>query len=170
MRFARAVIERHHGEIEYLPGGGQGNIFQIILPVFKPIPKRKKVDRNKLKKAKILIIQPDDIAKELLAHLLAEKGCTIDNTGSTIEGLAAIKRKKINLIVADIECLGANKKAFWKKCRRINPGLITIGLKNGSSINEPGLSDDSGPDHIISKPFNIKDAVNRISEIFMVEY
>ena len=170
MRFAKAVIERHGGEIEYLTGGGQGNIFQIILPSFKEPPKRRKVDRNKLKKAKILIVQPDDIAKELLAHLLSEKGCAVDKTGNTIEGLTVIKKKKINLLVADVEGLGVNNQAFWQKCRRVNPGLITVGLKYDPKKNENELSDETGPKHIILKPFDIKDAVNRISEIFMVEY
>ncbi len=170
MRYARAVIEKHHGEIEYLPGGGQGNIFQIILPVYKEPPKRKKVDLNKLKKARILIIQPEDIAKELFAHLLTEKGCRVDKTGSTIDGLAAIKKKKINLLIADVEGLGVNNRAFWKKCRQINPGLITVGLKNGSHIKDHGRSEETGPDHIISKPFDLKSAVKRVCEIFMVEY
>ena len=170
MRFAKAVIEKHLGEIEYMPGGGQGNIFQIVLPVYNEPPKRKKVDRNKLKKARILIFQPEDIAKELLAHLLAEKGCRVDKTGSIAEGLTAVKKKKINLLIADIEGLGMNGRAFWKKCRQINPRLITVGFKNGSNINDTGKADKAGPDHIISKPFNIKDAVNRISELFMVEY
>jgi PAS domain S-box-containing protein len=170
MRYARAVIEKHNGEIEYLPGGGQGNIFQIVLPAFRKPPKRKKIDRNKLKKARILIIQPGDIAKELFAHLLAEKGCWVEKTGSTIDGLAAIKKRKINLLIADVEGMGMNNTAFWEKCRKINSKLITVGLKNGSNINDHGSSGETGPDHIISKPFDLKDAVNRISEIFMVEY
>ena len=170
MRFVKAVIERHHGKIEYLPGSGQGNIFQITLPVFHEARKRRKIDRNKLKKARILIIQTDDIAKELLTHLLAEKGCRVDNTGSSIEGLASIKKKKINMLIMDTEILSTNIKAFWKKCRKINPALITVGLCNGSSIRENGQPDETGPDLVISKPFDIKDAVNRISELFMVEY
>ncbi|MBN2420418.1 MAG: PAS domain S-box protein [Deltaproteobacteria bacterium] len=170
MRFARAVIEASNGEIEYLASGGQGNIFQITLPAFNEPPKRRKVDRNKLKKARILIIQPDDIAKELLSHLLTEKGCSVDNAGSIAEGFAAIKKKKINLLVADIEGLGVNNRAFWKKCRHINPGLITIGLKNGSGINNNEQPEETGPDHMILKPYNIKQAVTTISEIFMVEY
>lgn len=170
MRFARAVIEKHHGEIEYLPGRGQGNIFQIILPVFTEPPKRKKIDLNKLKKAKILIVQPDDIAKELLAHLLTEKGCRVDKAGDTIEGFAAIKKRKINLLIADVESLGVSNRTFWKKCRQINPGLITVGLKNGLNAKNHEQADDSDPDIIISKPFDIKEAVKNISELFMVKF
>ncbi len=170
MRFVKAVVERHNGEIEYLPGSGQGNVFQITLPVFHEVRKRRKIDRNKLKKARILIIQADDIAKELLAHLLTEKGCRVDKTGSSIEGLAAIKKKKINMLIMDTEILRINTKAFWKKCRKINPALITVGLCNGTGTGEKGQPDETGPDLVISKPFDIKDAVNRISELFMVEY
>ncbi len=170
MRFVKAVIERHNGKIEYLPGSGQGNVFQITLPVFHEVRKRRKIDRNKLKKARILIIQADDIARELLAHLLTEKGCRVEKTGSSIEGLAAIKKKKINMLIMDTEILRKNIKAFWKKCRKINPDLITVGLCNGTGTGENGQPDETGPDLVISKPFDIKDAVNRISELFMVEY
>ena len=53
---------------------------------------------------------------------------------------------------------------------QINPKLITVALKNGSSIKDHEQSDEKAPDLIISKPFDIKNAVKKISELFMVEY
>lgn len=170
MRFVKAVIERHNGEIEFLPGRGLGNIFQVSLPVYRERKKRKKTDRNKLKKARVLIIQSDDIAKELLAHLLIEKGCGVERTGSSAEGLVAIKKKKINMLIVDIETLGMNFTAFRKKCRQINPGLITVCISDRSHYRSGRHTRDTDPDLQILKPFDVKETVKKISELFMVKY
>jgi PAS domain S-box-containing protein len=170
MRFLKAVVQRHNGEIEYSPGRGHGNIFEITIPVFKEEKIRRKVDLKKLKKARTLIIQEEDIAKELLAHLLSEKGCRVDKTESSIEGLNIIKKRKINLLVADTERLGINDTLYFKKCRQINPNLITVGMYNGLKIKEKKRDEETPPDLIIRKPFDIKGAVKSIAELFMVKF
>lgn len=170
MRYVQAVIKRHKGEIEFSTGKGQGNNFQITLPVFQRIKKRKKIDRNKLKKARILIVQAEDIAKELLAHLLAEKGCLVETAGNSLEGLVAIKKKKINMVIADAGSLGMSSTMFIKKCRKVNPNMIVVILGEGSKKKGKRSLKEADSNLIISKPFNIKDAVNRIAELFMVEY
>ncbi len=170
MRFVKAVIDLHEGEIECLPGRGQGNIFQITFPVYKEEKKRRKVDRKKMKKAKILIVQGEDIAKELLAHLLSEKGCRVDKSESSVEGLNIVKKRKINLLVADTDSLGINADAYFKKCRQINPELIIAGLYSPMRTKDIKTAEEGGPNLIIKKPFDIRSAAKSIAELFMVEF
>jgi PAS domain S-box-containing protein len=170
MSFVKAVIQRHNGEIEYTQGRGEGNFYQITLPALKEEKKRKKIDLNRIRHARILIIKNADIAKELLIHMLIEKGCTVETVEGSVEGLLAIKKRRINVVVADIDGPGMSNSTFWKRCREINPKLITVGLMEIKSTEGQNLMIEQNPDLIIPKPYNIKEAVRNILELFMVMY
>jgi PAS domain S-box-containing protein len=170
MSFVKAVIKRHHGEIEYMPGTGQGNFYQITLPAIKEEKKRKKIDLNKIRKSRILIIKSSDIAKELLAHMLKEKGCTVEMVESLIEGVHAIKKKKINMLILDTDSPGSGSASFFERCREFNKQLIICGFKEIKKGEDMDLALENGPDLIIPKPYNIKEAVKNILELFMVMY
>ncbi|MBN1906580.1 MAG: PAS domain S-box protein [Deltaproteobacteria bacterium] len=170
MSFVKAVILRHNGEIEYMPGRGEGNFYQITLPAFKEDKKRRKIDLNRIKHARILIIKNSDIAKELLIHMLIEKGCTVETVEGSMEGVLAIKKRRINMVVADMDGPGMNNSSFWKKCREINPKLITVGLMEMKNAAGHSHMIERNPDLIIPKPYNIKEAVRNILELFMVMY
>ncbi len=170
MSFVKAVILRHNGEIEYIPGMADGNFCQISLPAFKENKKRKKIDLNRIKHARILMIKNSDIGKELLKQLLIEKGCTVETAEGSLEGFLAIKKRRINMVVADMDGPGMNNISFWKKCREINPKLITVGLMEVKNAGEHSHMIEHNPDLIIPKPYNIKEAVKNILELFMVMY
>ncbi|NLA74757.1 MAG: PAS domain S-box protein [Deltaproteobacteria bacterium] len=168
MSFVRAVIMRHNGEIESMPGTGQGDFYQVTLPAFKESSIRRKIDLNRIRHARILIIKKSDIAKELLKQLLIEKGCTVETAGSTIAGIASIKKRKINMVIADMDDQGMNNRSFWRKCREINPELITVGFRDMKNAEEHSQMIGHNPDLTIPKPYNIKNAAKDILELFMV--
>lgn len=170
MSFVNAVIRRHNGEIGYMQGRGEGNFYQITLPAFKEDKKRIKIDLNRIRHARILIIKNSDIARELLIHMLIEKGCAVETLEGSIEGLLAIKKRRINMVVADMDDPGMNNSLFWKKCREINPKLITVGLTEMKKADGRSQIIENNPDLIIPKPYNIKEAVRNILELFMVMY
>jgi PAS domain S-box-containing protein len=168
--FVKAVILRHKGEIEHKQGRGEGNFYQITLPAFKEDKKRKKIDLNRIRHARILIIKNSDIAKELLIQMLLEKGCTVETVETSLAGITSIKKRRINMVIADMDSLGMNNSSFWKKCREINPKLITVGLMKMKNAGGHSHMIDHNPDLIIPKPYNIKEAVRNILELFMVMY
>ncbi len=170
MSFVRAVILRHKGEIEYKPGRGEGNFYQITMPAFKEEKRRRKIDLNRIKQARILIIKDFDIAKELLVQMLLEKGCTVETVESSMEGVFAIKKRRMNMVVADMDVPGMNNSTFWKKCREINPKLITVGFMEMKNAGSYSRMIEHNPDLTIPKPYNIKEAVRNILELFMVMY
>jgi hypothetical protein len=74
------------------------------------------------------------------------------------------------VVVADIDGPGMSNSTFWKRCREINPKLITVGLMEIKSTEGQNLMIEQNPDLIIPKPYNIKEAVRNIIELFMVMY
>jgi PAS domain S-box-containing protein len=170
MSFIKAVIKRHDGEIEYTPGTGQGNFYQVTLPAIKEEKKRKKIDLNRIRHARILMVKHSDIGRELLTHMLIEKGCTVETIENRMAGVMAIKKKRINMVVADMDDSGMNNSLFWKKCREINSKLITVGLMEMKNVGSYSPMIEHNPDLIIPKPYNVKEAVKNILELFMVMY
>ncbi len=170
MSFVKAVTIRHHGEIEYSPGTREGNFYQITLPAIKEEKKRKKIDLNRIRHARILMIKNSDIARELLTQMLIEKGCTVEKVENSLAGIPAIKKRKINMVVADMDDPGINNNLFWKKCREINPKLMTVGFMEMKNAGGYSQMIENSPDLLIPKPYDIKETVRNILELFMGMY
>jgi len=124
LAYSRALINRYGGSLETI--AGKGTIFQIMIPLATKDEKKKKIDKGRLKKSRILIIQDDDVARELMSHLLTDRGCRLDTSKSSLEGLAKIKKNKIDLVVADTGSIEMDIKKFLKKCKILKPKMLTV--------------------------------------------
>jgi PAS domain S-box-containing protein len=162
LSLSSAIIKRHRGDMEVSSREGQGAIFQIRLPLVKSGKgKNKKIDKGKIKNKRILIIQDKDVVRELLAHLLDNKGCRLNTADNGIEGLGIIKRKKFNMVIADVTSLGIPGENFIKRCKKINNEMSIImireeGRKQGDSGRMKKM--DWGLD--IIKPIDINKLVD----------
>lgn len=166
LSFSRAVIEKgHKGAIEAVTGDGDGVVYQIELPISSEKKKIVKIDRSKLKKNRILVIQFEDIARELLTHLLMDRGCRVDTSGGGLEGLAFIKKNNISMVIADTDSIETGMALFLKKCRVLRPDMLIV------FIGEPGknrrLKDKKGPDLFLAKPADISSVVKNVSRLLM---
>ena len=121
LSLCHAIIYGHGGDIEISSRKGLGSVFHILLPsIRKESTPRPKADRTRIREAQILIIQEDDIARELLSHLFINKGCRVDTAADGMEGLGKLKRKRFDLMIADMETLRFKEDIFLKKSRDIN--------------------------------------------------
>lgn len=169
LAYSRALISSYGGSLEFIAGKEEGTIFQIIFPLAPEVKGKKKIDKGRLKKSRILIIQEDDVARELMSHFLIDRGCLLDTARSSLEGLAKIKKNRVDLVVADTVSLEMDRNNFLKNCNKLKPNMLTvcIGDHKGENIkNKNGLIT---PDLFISKPIEINGAVKKIAQLLMTE-
>ncbi len=169
MAYSRAVIKSHNGTLEVINGNGEGLIFQVMIPLAPKVTAKKKLKKSRLKKSRILIIQDDDVVRELMSHLLMEKGCRLDTSKTFLEGLAKIKKNKIDMVIADTDSIEMDINNFFKKCRALKPEMLTVLI--GDRKSESGIKNDSkAPDIFILKPIEINSVVKKVSRLLMTEY
>ena len=119
-----AIVKRHHGEIDISSENGQGTVTTIMLPCASADqrPKTRPLKR-KIKNAHILIIEDDDMIRELLSQFLGSKGFRVDTADNGLEGLYKLKRKVFHMVIADSKAPGVGGQVLLKKMKKLNHNL-----------------------------------------------
>ena len=161
-----AIIKRHHGEIEITSEKDQGTVTTIMLPCTnrEQRPKARPLKRR-IKDAHILIIEDDDMIRELLSQLLGSKGFKVDTTDNGLDGLYKFKRKHFNLVIADTKAPGVEGQALMRKMKKVNHKLPFVLIDNHNSENKTGPNKKSPAELVINKPIDMNSLVQQVSEL-----
>ncbi len=169
LNISSSIIKRHGGAIEFTSREGEGATFHIRLPVSGQTPASKAEGRRRrLTGARIMIIQENDVAREVLSHTLKARGCRVLKTLNAAEGLVKLKNRPFDMLIIDDAALNMERGVFIKKARKAVPGLSValITSKAGSGIDS---RQGAKPDLNIIKPVDVNSAVKRISELLSVK-
>lgn len=171
LSIAYAVVKRHKGEIEVSSEKDQGTIFHISIPVAVIQSNAiTRIDRKKLKKSRILIIQNDDISRELLSQVLMNKGCQVDMATSGLEGFAKLRKKKFDLVIADSEISDIDMPRFSQRSKKINRKLSVALITNNKENHHRVPNKDTAIDLIIPKPLDVNKTVKNVLEILITNH
>ena len=165
---SRAIVQRHGGELEIAGNGNEGTIVTVRLPVGKPDnPSAVKSGKRTIKGSLVLVLEAEDMIRELLSQLLENKGCKVVTASSTGEGLNRLKRRKFDLVIANGAIDGVDGGVLVKKIRKMkrvqNVALIAPGRSSASSKSLSG----SGADLIIEKPIDMNRVMKQISRVLV---
>jgi PAS domain S-box-containing protein len=162
-----AIVKRHKGDIEMSSREGEGTIFHIRLPLVGQGYKVSKAERKKIKDTQILIIQDEDVVRDLLSHLLMSKGCKVETANNGLEGMVKLTRKRFDMIIADAERLREGGSTLVKKYGKINPKMSIALIREGNDINNNHRRDELSVDLNIMKPIDVNIVLKQVSEILM---
>jgi len=161
-----AIVKRHKGDIEMSSREGEGTIFHLRLPLVRQKYRIKsRADKKRIKNAQILIIQDQDIAREILSHLLTSKGCKVDTANNGLEGLGKLKRKNFDLVIADTETLRVSGGTLIKKYSKTNPKMSIALIRDREDVND--WQDELVADLNIIKPIDVNMVLKQVSEVLM---
>ena len=109
LAIARQIIELHGGTIwAQSPGEGQGTTFTFQIPGLKTIGdvpetvEERYLTNIPLEDIRILIVDDDDDARNLLSFLLKSKGAVVTVASSVEEALQVLQHAKPDIILSDI--------------------------------------------------------------------
>ncbi len=168
MRLAYAAVAGHQKNIEVTSKTGQGTTINIRLPLAPQAPKPKRnIIRAKLKDARILIIEDQDMTRELLLQLLQHRGFMVDGAVSIPEALKKLKRKKYDLIVSDARMSDVHADVIVHKMKTLAPGVpIATLAAYGSRDLDMGMT-GSDVDLIITRPIDMNRAIEQVSQVLI---
>ena len=169
LSLSHAMVKRNEGEIEVTSQENQGTMVTVKLPIARQGQQAKNgPNKRRIKNARILIIEDEDILGELLSKLLLSKGYRVATAPTGSEGLTQLKKKKYDLVIIDSKLVQQNGLVLGKKIKKINRQL-PIAL-----ITEPEAADRlkdrrmSGIDLVIRKPINMNRTIHQVSELLML--
>jgi PAS domain S-box-containing protein len=165
-----SIVEKHGGNIEFTSRDGEGAIFHIRLPIARQKPVSKTGGfRKKITDARIMIIQENDVAREILSHTLKTKGCRIFKAVNAIEGLVKLRNRPFDMLIVDDAALNMGRDVFIKKARKVVPGLPIALILDSKAKSEIDNNQGMKADLNIIKPIDINSALKQISAVLSVK-
>lgn len=131
LSIARNLVELHGGTITVASDGvDRGSTFEVSLPVTawreKGAAAADRLDetgsvvpRPLLSGARILLVDDDAGARELLTRILEPTGARVHTAGSAADGLASLLALRPDVLVSDIEMPGTDGFAFLRRVRAL---------------------------------------------------
>ena len=110
-------------------------------------------------RARILVVDDDEIIRSLVKETLEEEGHTVVTAGTSVEGLDCVKRWDFDLVFLDLKMPDMDGAELLKQLRSIKPRLpvtIITGYP-GSEMMERAFK--QGPLGVMEKPFDASDII-----------
>jgi signal transduction histidine kinase len=143
LSIVRHLVEMHGGTVEARSDGeGKGATFVVKLPLIAvhPSSERKVHPRSAiagsgavvapvdLRGARVLIVDDEPDARELLAQVLAEAGAEVVSAGTAQAGLDALAQSRPDVLVSDIGLPDADGYDFIRRARMRGESATTPAL------------------------------------------
>lgn len=117
---------------------------------------------------KLLIIEDDEITREMIVKTLQNEVQQIFDSGSPVEALKIMKQEKPDFIILDIMLPEIDGYGVCQIVRRYpdsygNPFILMLTSKNGEEDIVKGL--EYGADDYLKKPFGYKELAARVKAI-----
>jgi two-component system cell cycle sensor histidine kinase/response regulator CckA len=135
LSIAFSIISRHGGRIEVDSEEGKGTTFTIILPVSFEIKKdeKKSIQTREVKTANILVIDDEEMVRNILGSLLIQGGHNVYKASSGKEGLDIFDNEAIDLVFTDVGMPGMSGWEVAKSIKAKDPS-IPVALITGWGI------------------------------------
>jgi signal transduction histidine kinase len=134
LALARHLVELHRGAINVTsPGRGLGSTFEVLLPLAGSAdtlkPRRRTGDMPPLtrdtQKLRAVIVDDNEDAREMLAHLLTECGHDVQAAADGPSGLALICAQRPDVALVDLGLPGMDGYELIRAVHEICPDLKT---------------------------------------------
>jgi DNA-binding response OmpR family regulator len=104
---------------------------------------------------KILIVDDDKKALELLHQLLSKDGREISTAEDGLEAIKVLKEKDFDLIITDFKMPGATGIEVLKTARKVNPKVLVIIITGFATLNTALEAIEAGAYSYLTKPFKL---------------
>jgi len=166
LSIAYSIITRHGGTIEVETKEGKGAAFIINLPVPAELKEKvgKHITTREVKTANILVIDDEEMVRNILGSLLIQGGHNVYKASSGKEGLDIFDNEAIDLVFTDVGMPGMSGWKVAKSIKAKDPS-IPVALITGWGIQiDDEKMKESGADLILNKPFKMNQVLDLVAE------
>jgi signal transduction histidine kinase/CheY-like chemotaxis protein len=166
------VIREHGGFVELESEKGRGTRFSFYLPlptkIAEPEPPKEETTNGSLtKKQKILVVDDEDVVRELIKGVLTEEPTEILEASDGSQALEIFKEhhESIDLVILDMIMPGIKGDEVLKEMRSIRKDIKVIVSSGFMSEEQRDSLKKYRVDAFLDKPFRDKDVIHTIIEV-----
>lgn len=164
------TIKSHKGAISVVSDIGQGSTFKLYLPLNMETglstSEPRRADIIKKETASILLVDDEDLVRNVAAKMLRESGYRVSTCADGFEAVGYYRQswQQTDLVILDMVMPRKSGKETFAEMRQINP-KIKILLSSGYSINgETQKILDDGAWGFLQKPFRQNTLLASVAE------
>ena len=119
-------------------------------------------------KARVLVVDDDQIIRVLFEEILQEQGHTVVTAGTSAEGLECVKRMDFDLVFLDLKMPEMDGAELFRQIRQVKPEVpvtIITGYPD-SELMTRALA--QGPFGIMMKPFGESDIIAAVANFLRI--
>ena len=183
LALVRHIIELHGGSVAAESAGvGHGSKFSVMLPVRAVIPAtaQERPDSSRpprpstevtdaLRGLRVLIVDDDTDARELVTAVLSEAGAVTRAASSAAEGLETLSKFRPHVLVSDIGMPEEDGFAFVRRVRALDPnhggGIPSVALTAYTRRSDRTKALAAGFTTHVGKPVNPDDLVAAVANL-----
>ena len=165
------IVRNHGGFILVNSEEGKGTEFKVYFPVsknnlFKKEQKVKNVKKRDIKNKKILIVEDEEIIREMLEEILKNKGFEVIAAEDGLKGIEKVKENlDIDLVILDMNMPHMSGKEAFFKMQEINPDIKVLVATGFTYDNDVRTLLKEGAVGFLQKPFKGDEILSMIEEI-----
>ena len=184
LAIVRYLVEMHYGTVQVSsPGEGLGATFTVRLPLW--VSPRESHSHSSvsltvestifgnnlqvLNGLRVLIVDDEPDARELLTTLLEQYGAQVKAAGSAVEALDYLSRSRVDLVVSDIAMPDIDGYEFMRQLRKLelNRGdcIPAIALTAYAGEGDRILALEAGFQVHLPKPFNSNELIKLLVDL-----
>lgn len=172
LSIVHGIVQLHHGHLHVSSDRGRGTDFTLYFPSLPmeatdtPAQKEKMEQKHR---ATILVVDDEDMLREILAESLTEEGYTVLSASNGEEAFRLYREHKnsIALVITDLGMPMMNGEQLFEKIKELTPDvnvIVSSGFLNASNKSDllrKGIRD------VLAKPFKfevIHETVRKVLE------
>ncbi|MDB4937627.1 MAG: hypothetical protein JWP87_4599, partial [Labilithrix sp.] len=183
LAIVRHIVQLHGGEVRVQSAGiGKGTTFAISLPVRAVLPAVKEAARMpsssppapavaapSLNGLRVLVVDDEPDARELLSVVLERAGARVTTAASSTEGFELVKEFRPHVIVSDIAMPGEDGYGFMRRIRTLDPaiggGIPSVALTAYTRAEDKTRALREGFTTHIGKPVNADELLAAVANL-----
>ncbi len=174
------IVKNHHGKVDVESEVGKGTTFHVYLPTMTQ-PKSSQSENATVEKSqktilankKILIVDDEEMLRELLAEQLIEAGYGVYEASNGLEAIEMLKQLetqgvRIDGVVLDMNMPKMSGAKAFAEIRNLFPSmpiLIATGFAKDEVVQKLL---ESGANGLLSKPYEVEELFKKLDEILNV--
>jgi two-component system KDP operon response regulator KdpE len=117
------------------------------------------------KKFTVLVVDDEPSLRKVIQASLASSSFTVEEAGTGMDAIAAIKQKQFDIVLLDINMPGMNGVEACRQIRSLAPraGIVMITVRDSEEDKVRAL--EAGADDYVTKPFRFRELVARLGAI-----
>jgi signal transduction histidine kinase/CheY-like chemotaxis protein len=171
LSITKQIVEMHGGSINAeSEGSGRGSMFTVKLPLAGEGSARQLVPDDgspavPMTGLRVLVVDDQADARELLRRLLVEQGCEVDVAASAEEALAFITAGGWDVLLTDIGMPGTDGYELLRSVRAMNAGQKAIAVTAFARPEDRERALAAGFNGHVAKPVNPVRLLQTVAEV-----